>query len=155
LLDADDRVVAHFHQIRGQAITTHHEVSLAKMAYAETAWLLDGEIAKQTGVAATAGELCKAAATLEFGAPGTESRVRSTDAMEGWARSAAHEIAHALAEDDVVDPDELIIEGRLPVQSRAWLRGLLIHLETLGSASPEGRGWRLRHTQIFQRRDRF
>jgi acyl transferase domain-containing protein/NADPH:quinone reductase-like Zn-dependent oxidoreductase/acyl carrier protein len=144
MFDADDRVVSHFHQIRGQAITTHHEVSLAKMAFVETAWLLDGEIAKQTGVAVTAEELCKAADALKIGARDAESSVRSTDAMEGWARAAACEIAQALAEDDVVDPDELIMEGRVPAQSRAWLRGLLLHLEALELAAPEGRGWRLR-----------
>ncbi len=150
MLDAKNRVIAHFHQIRGQAITTHHEVSLAKMAFVETAWLLDGEIAKHTGVAASAGQLCRAAAALELGVPGTKLPVRPTDAMANWARSAAFEIARALAEDDSVDPDELIMEGRVPAQSRAWLRGLLIHLETLGLASPEGRGWRLRHGQDLQ-----
>ncbi len=150
MLDAEDRVVAHFHQIRGQAITTHHEVSLAKMAFVETSWLLDGEIVKHTGVAASAAELCKAAATLELATPGAESSVRSTGAMEGWARSAAYEIARALAEDDVVDPDELIMEGRVPAPSRAWLRALLVHLQALGLASPEGRGWRLRHAQDLQ-----
>jgi acyl transferase domain-containing protein/NADPH:quinone reductase-like Zn-dependent oxidoreductase/acyl carrier protein len=147
MFDADNRVVSHFHQIRGQAITTHHEVSLAKMAFVEMPWLLDGEIAKNTGVAATAGELCKAAGTLKFGPDGTETPVRSADAMEGWARSAAYEIVRALAEDDVVDLDELIMEGRVPMQSRAWLRSLLLHLEGLALASPEGRGWRLRHDQ--------
>jgi len=150
MFDADNRVIAHFHQIRGQAITTHHEVSLARMAFVENAWLLDGEIAKHTGVAASAAELCKAAGALELGTPDTKSSVCSTEAIENWARSAAYEIVRALAEDDFVDPDELIMEGRLPAQSRAWLRSLLIHLETLGWASTEGRGWRLRLNQEFQ-----
>ena len=150
MLDADDRVIAHFHQIRGQAITTHHEVSLAKMAFVETNWLLDGEIAKHTGVAASAAALCKAAATLELGTPEAEPSARSAGAMEDWARSAAYEIARAFAEDDVVDPDELIMEGRVPAQSRAWLRALLAHLQTLGLASSEGRGWRLRQDRDLQ-----
>jgi len=146
MFDADDRVIAHFHQIRGQAITTHHEVSLGKMAFVEAAWLLDGELARRTGVPVSAGELCKAAGSLKPGEQdtGPGSSIRSTDVMDGWARSAAFEIARSLSEDDVVDPDELIMEGRVPAQSRAWLRGLLLHLEALALASPESRGWRLR-----------
>jgi NADPH:quinone reductase-like Zn-dependent oxidoreductase/acyl carrier protein len=70
--------------------------------------------------------------------------------MEDWARSAAYEIARALAEDDVVDPDELVMEGRMPAQGRAWLRSLLLHLEALALASPEGRGWRLRSDAELQ-----
>ncbi|MCW5733931.1 MAG: SDR family NAD(P)-dependent oxidoreductase [Enhydrobacter sp.] len=145
ILDADNRVVSYFHQIRGQAITTHHEVSLAKMAFVETCLLLDGEIAKRTGVAATADDLCKKIATVKFGTAGKDGSTRPAEVMEGWARSAAYEVVRALAEDDVLDPDELVMEGRLPAQSRAWLRSLLVHLETLDLVSSEGRGWRLRH----------
>ena len=147
MMDADNRIVSHFHQIRGQAITTHQEASLAKMAFVEATWLLDGEITKRAGVAATAEELCETAATLTLDGTGPEAPVGSSDAMEGWARSAAYEIVGALAEDEVIAPDELIMEGRIPAQSRAWLRGLLLHLEALALASPEGRGWRLRRDQ--------
>lgn len=147
MFDADNHMVSHFHQTRGQAITTHHEVSIAKMAFVETAWLLDGDIAKRTGVPVTAEELCRTADALNLAPQGAEAPVRPAAAMEGWARSAAYEIASALAEDDIVDPDKLIERGRVPAHSRAWLRGLLSHLETLALASPESSGWRLRRDQ--------
>lgn len=149
ILDAGNRTVAYFHQIRGQAIATHHEASLARMAFVEAPWLLDGEIAKRTGVAVSAAELCKTVGSLKLAPTGAEARVQAASALDGWARSAAFELASALAVNGIVEPDKLISDGRMPAQYRAWLFSLLVHLESSSFASRDGRGWRLVREQAL------
>ena len=143
ILDSNDRLIAHFHRLRGQAIVTRQQASIATMAFVEVPWLLDGAIVGSTGVKANADDVFKTAASAKLLARSAEAPDRAAVAIENWARSSAYEIVRALADEDIVDPDRLIDDNRVPAQSRDWLRSLLSHLEAAGLARASDRSWKL------------
>ena len=52
--------------------------------------------------------------------------------IEGWATTAAFQLARQLATDNFVDVDALILEGRLPAERRFWLEAVFADLEQSG-----------------------
>ena len=52
--------------------------------------------------------------------------------IEGWATTAAFQLALQLAKDNFVDVDALILAGRLPFDRRSWLEAVFADLEQSG-----------------------
>ncbi len=68
--------------------------------------------------------------------------------IEGWASAAASEFAHNLSVDEILDIDELIRSGRLPIENRAWAQVIFDALEASGLLTRQGFFYRLNNRDM-------
>ena len=139
---ADDEIIAVLRGVRCQAIAVRRTGSIETIALVERPQLIDGTIAGNTGVAATARDIVRQAEPLLRPSKSASANEASM-LVEGWATAAAYEIASGLANDVTIDPDMLIASGRLPEEMRSWFVRILVNLEAAGLAKQDNSLWTL------------
>ncbi len=143
VLGEQDEVIAVLRGARCQAVPVRRTPAFDAMAFVQTLQPADGALLGSAGVRVGTDDVIAAVGTLELIAEPTSSPSDGSRLLEGWATTAAYEIAAALAQGNPLDPDDLIINNRLPEELRAWLVNLLASLEVVGLARTDGGGWSL------------
>src|SRR5262249_43809435 len=139
---ADGEIIAMLRGVRCQAVPIRRTGSIEAIALVERPQLIDGTIAGNTGVPATARDIVRQAEPLLR--PGEwASANEGSMLLEGWATSAAYEIVSGLADDGAIDVDMLIATGRLPEEMRSWFVRILVNLEGAGLAKQDNGLWTL------------
>ena len=141
LFDRDGAVIAVLRGVRCQAVPVRHVADIDSVAVVEVARRLDGAILGITGMDVSGAEFAETASAVckRDG----QAEPRGADLLEGWAISAAYEIATALAEGDAVDPVQLVTGSRIPPEMQGWLTSILVHLEGAGLARERVGAWTL------------
>lgn len=139
---SDDEIIAVLQGVRCQAVAVRRAGSIDTIALVERPQLIDGTIAGNTGVAATARDVVRKAEPL-LRPSESASANEGPMLVEGWATAAAYEIASGLADDVTIDVDMLIAGGRLPEEMRSWFLRILVNLEGAGLAKQDNGLWAL------------
>jgi phthiocerol/phenolphthiocerol synthesis type-I polyketide synthase C len=143
VLAEDGAVIAVLRGVRSQAISMRRTTSIASTGIIESLSEVDGRVLGQTGVGTRAKDLVAFARTQGFFSNTEIFHCEAEMLLEGWALSAATEIALRFARNRVVDIEELVIEGRLPERLRAWATNVLYRLEAAGLANRQGEKWEI------------
>ena len=75
--------------------------------------------------------------------------------IEAWATTAAYHLARQLAQDGTIDPEALVLLGRLPPGLRYWIEAALAGLEQSGLAHRSGASLRLHDEALPPAHDVF
>ena len=139
---SDGEIIAVLRGVRCQAVAVRHTGSIELIALVERLQLMDGTIAGNTGVAATARDIVRQAESLLRPSEWASAN-KGPMLVDGWATAAAYEIASGLADDVAIDVDMLIASGRLREQMRSWFISILVNLEGAGLAKQDNGLWTL------------
>jgi len=128
--------------VRCQAVQVRRPIALDASAFVELPELVDGGIIGAGGPAVSAeaviGNARRLGLLVEASAPSSESELL----IDGAATAIAYDLASALADDeDSIDVEALIAEGRLAKQLRPWLTQVLARLESAGLIKRRGKAW--------------
>ncbi len=136
LFDDHDRMIATLVGARYQPVRSKLLATLSQAGLVET-WI--PATAELTGIAPTfetsRGGLKAPAAQIEL--------PMETALIEGWASSAASQLARDLSVDGILDIDELVLSGRLPSEKRLWAQTVFGALEASGLLTRRGSSFRL------------
>ncbi len=137
---ADGELIAVLRGVRCQAVPISRTATLEAVGLVELPVLIDGSLVGVTGVMARAADVLMHARSQGLlsneAKPGEATRL-----IEGWATTAAYEIATALADDFRIVPDLLVANGQLSAELRPWFVSLLIHLGAAGLAKQGENDW--------------
>ncbi|WP_036262317.1 type I polyketide synthase [Methylocapsa aurea] len=136
LLDCNGELISQLQGVRFQAMRARAAGDLAGQVVVQSLVLADEPTAMRGAASLTTAQLARAA-THEAAAALEGLRPSDLLLIEGWATVAAHRFACALADDNRIDPDQLIAAGRLPAAQRGWLVNLLGALAQSGLARQE------------------
>lgn len=142
MIDDRDRVIAQFRGVHCQAVAVRRLVPVESVAMTEGLEPLDGALFDKTGLDIAPSDLMRAltgAVAPSVNAGGVDHRAM-TDAL---AVTAGYQVARALAEDRLVDPNHLVLAGKVPTALQGWLANILSHLEAAGLATERFGAWLL------------
>lgn len=153
ILDLNGGVIAVFGGVRCQAVPVRHVSQLEAIAVVETPKLLDGSTVGATGVPASPRQVVEAARAAGLALADDAPSPAVADLLDGIAMAAGYEIARSLADGDIVDPEQLVISGRIPAELCPWLVNLLLHLESAGLARERQGAWSIVADAVLPRAD--
>jgi phthiocerol/phenolphthiocerol synthesis type-I polyketide synthase C len=137
LIDRDGGLIARLQGVRYQAVRPRGAGDLASHTLVPTSILADQPTAIPHHPPLSL-ELLLKAAIPEAAAGAGKTLPPDLMLIEGWATSAAHRLACAVAVEGVIAPDRLIAAGRFPAARRRWLVNLLVALEKSGLLRSDG-----------------
>ena len=143
VLTAADEVIASVRGVRVVGVQAKRTEPLESVALVEMPELMDGSLMSRTGISVDPHQVLAEASSLGVVAPEAGSSSDAALLLEGWAAAAAFELASVLATDDVVNPDELVEDGRLPAELRPWLVNILNSLVAGDLAKRDQGEWTL------------
>ena len=140
---SDDSIIATLRGVRCQAVPVLRSIALEFVTLVERTELVDGAILGRSGTSATTGDVVAQARALGLIGGTSNSDTDSTLLLDGWATMAAYEIAAALADRNVVNPDHLVETHRIAADFHVWLIMLLTKLSAAELARRQGPSWTL------------
>jgi len=153
ILDRHDGVIAVLGGVRCQAVPVRHVAHVESVAVVEAPKLLDGQTIGATGLPVTPRQVVEAARSANVALAEGPPASGFADLLDGFAMAEGHQIAQSLADDGVVDPQQLVTSGRLPEELVPWLVNLLAHLENAGLASERHGAWRIVSDNLLPKAD--
>ena len=141
VLTATGELIATVRGVRVVAVQAKRAETLESVALVEMPELMDGSLMSRTGISADPHQVLAEATSLGVVAPEAGLSSDAALLLEGWAAAAAFELASVLATGDVVSPDALVVDDRLPAELRPWLVNILNSLVAGELAKREQGGW--------------
>lgn len=143
VLGAHDEVIAVLRGLRCQAVPVRRTLSIESVAFAQTLQPADGSLLDTSGVCVGTNDIIAAANELDLITEPAAVPSEASRTLEAWATTAAYELCSALSDENVLDPDALILGNRLPEELRFWFVNVLWKLEEIGLVQLKGSHWAL------------
>ncbi|MCW5701009.1 MAG: SDR family NAD(P)-dependent oxidoreductase [Bradyrhizobium sp.] len=153
IVDRNNDVLAVLDGVRCQAVPVRHMAHVEAIAVVEAPKLLDGRTIGVTGLPVTPRHMVEAVRAAGVERADDAPTSGYADLLDGFAMAEGHRMAQSLADDGIVDPNQLVTSGRIPADLAPWLVNLMVHLENAGLASERHGAWRIVADNLLPKAD--